>query len=100
MNATIIEYRNSKDIDVKFEDGTIVMHTVASMFDGACIANPNLTESKQKKYVGLSKHLHNGMKITIVTYRKYTDIDVQFEDGTIVQTSMSSFNNGYIRKPK
>lgn len=100
MNATIIEYRNSKDIDVKFEDGTIVMHTVTSMFDNACIANPNLIESKQEKYVGLSKKLNNGMKVTIITYRKYTDIDVQFEDGTIVRTSMSSFNKGYIRKPK
>ena len=99
MNATVIAYRNSKDIDVKFEDGTIVEHTVASMFSSACIANPNLIISGQEKYVGMMKQLRNGLNVTIVEYRKFTDIDVRFDDGTIVQTSMSSFNLGYIKKP-
>ena len=100
MKCTIIEYRASKDIDVQFEDGTIVKHTDVSMFDRECIANPRLVESKQEKYVGLTKVLHNGLRVTIIAYRKSNDIDVKFDDGTIVRTSTSSFKLGYIKKNK
>ena len=42
MKATIIAYRNSQDIDVQFEDGTIVKHKRIGNFRGGHIANPNI----------------------------------------------------------
>lgn len=42
MKATIIAYRNCNDIDVQFEDGTIVKHKRIGNFRGGHIANPNI----------------------------------------------------------
>lgn len=42
MEATIIRYGEYADIDVRFEDGTIVEHKVYSAFKKGGIANPNI----------------------------------------------------------
>lgn len=42
METTIIAYRNNKDIDVQFKDGTIVTHRVYNNFKNGYIRNPNL----------------------------------------------------------
>ena len=41
MKATCIAYRLAKDMDVQFEDGTIVEHVQKVHFDKGTIANPN-----------------------------------------------------------
>ena len=41
MKATCIAYRLAKDMDVKFEDGTIVEHVQKVHFDNGTITNPN-----------------------------------------------------------
>ena len=42
MNATIIDMRNSYDVTVEFEDGTVVEHTTRSKFMKGNVDNPNL----------------------------------------------------------
>lgn len=42
MQCTIITYRNASNIDVQFEDGTIVKHKRIGNFRGGHIANPNI----------------------------------------------------------
>ena len=37
MLMTIIAYRNSNDIDIQFEDGTIVQHRDYRSFSEGCI---------------------------------------------------------------
>lgn len=52
---------------------------------------------KENKYLGLTKEMNCGMKCTIICYRQYKDIDVQFEDGNIVRNkSCKSFLTGKI----
>ena len=41
MIATIIAYRNSKDIDIQFEDGTIIYNKTYKEFKKCQIGNPN-----------------------------------------------------------
>ena len=44
--------------------------------------------------------MHNGMYATVIAYRDYKDIDVRFDDGTIVtHTRRDQFNSGYIKNP-
>jgi hypothetical protein len=44
--------------------------------------------------------MNNGQSAVIKEYRKATDIDVEFEDGTIVtHRSYNTFLNGSIRNP-
>lgn len=41
MKATIIKYRTCLDIDIQFEDGTIVKHRTYDNFKKGTISNPN-----------------------------------------------------------
>lgn len=40
MKATIINYRNTSDIDVQFEDGYIIRHTTYYAFSNRAVNNP------------------------------------------------------------
>ena len=98
MKATIIAYRNSQDIDIQFEDGIIVKHKAFDSFQKGKIANPNI--SIKDKRIGQSLMMSCGMKATIIAYRNCNDIDVQFEDGTIVKHKrIGNFRGGHIANP-
>ncbi len=93
QKATIIAYRGSADIDVRFEDGTIVSNKTYNSFKNGNIKNPN-------NHIDEVRQMHNGMKATIIAYRSSPDIDIQFEDGTIVyHKQYVSFLNGCIKNP-
>lgn len=46
MKASIIKYRSHNDIDIQFEDGTIIKHRDFRDFCKGKIANPNLSKRK------------------------------------------------------
>lgn len=96
---TIIEYRGSSDIDVEFEDGTIVQHKSYNNFIYGLISNPNYSA---KKYIGKTNtHKLTGQKMTIIAFRSCSDLDIQFEDGTIVYNkSWQNFRLGKINYSK
>ena len=99
MEATIIQYKNAMDIDVRFEDGTVVKHKSYSKFKKGEIANPNIKVSAENR-LGETKMMNCGMEATIIRYGKYTDIDVCFEDGAMVKhKAYSAFKKGYIAHP-
>ena len=80
MEATIIRYRKAIDIDVRFEDGTVAEHKEYSKFKKGGIVNPNFNPR-----LGETRMMNSGMEATIIRYGNATDIDVRFEDGTIVK---------------
>ena len=98
QKMTIIAYRKSKDIDIQFDDGTILVHKNYHAFSHGEILNP-IYEKKQQESakIGQTITATNGQKMTIIAYRGYKDIDVQFEDGTIVYNkTCGDFNKGQI----
>lgn len=78
MLIKIIAYRGCYDVDIQFEDGTIVRNKSYSCFKKGAIGYPQIDR------VGEENTASNGMSMKIIAYRAYNDIDVQFEDGTIV----------------
>ena len=99
MNATIIEYINSNNITIQFEDDTVVKNKTYQNFRKGLISNPNLLKN-YSKYIGETRIMNCGMNATIIEYRKYKDIDIQFEDGIIVKNkAYDSFKNGNINNP-
>ena len=99
MNATIIRYNNTRDIDVCFEDGTIIEHGVYGNFKKGTIANPNI-KAFAEAHLGETRMMNCGMKATIIRYGKYIDIDVRFEDGTVVKNRWyGNFKKGEIANP-
>ena len=110
QKMTLIAYRCSTDIDVQFEDGTIVCNKSYAHFRKGSIKNPNkkcyIQRTHKKSHInGLSRIgetliAKNGQKMTIIAYRGYNHIDVQFEDGTIVTDRMyNNFKKREIKNP-
>ena len=93
MEATIIRYRNAGDIDVRFEDGTVVEHRRYDLFKKGIIVNPNIKASR----LGETRMMNCGMEATIIRYGGATDIDVRFEDESVVEhRRYDSFKRGVI----
>ena len=104
LKATIIAYRRSDDIDVEFEDGTIVRHKKLDSLRKGVIGHPRISQydiiKKRASCIGVSIMQKCGMVATCIAYRKADDIDVQFEDGTIVEHRYKShFYNGSVKNP-
>ena len=101
LKAKIIAYRQANDIDVEFENGTIVEHRLYSSFRKETIKCPNhivcLAEHKNAR-IGEEHVMHCGMKATVIAYRRAMDIDVQFEDGTVVKNR--TYNDFSVRRIK
>lgn len=81
LKATVIAYRNANDIDVEFEDNTIQRHkTIYKFRKGQIVPTKN---KPKNKYIGQTQLMSCGMKATIIDYRTFNDIDIQFENGII-----------------
>ena len=99
MEATIIRYGGSSDIDVRFEDGVIAKCKRYGEFKKGGIANPNIKASAENR-LGEARMMNCGMEATIVRYGGATDIDVYFEDGTVVEhRRYNQFKKGEITNP-
>ena len=108
MKMTIVGYRDNTNIDVQFEDGTIVKHKPYYNFVHNKIKHPEydkLEKATQKrkrmdKHIGETNTANNGMVITIIAYRRSDDIDIQFDDGTIVKhRTYYNFRHGSVQHP-
>lgn len=97
LEMTIIEYRNTHDIDVKFSNGTVLCHRSYYDFRNGLIRPYAIDTSR----IGETNKASNGLMMTIIDYRGSLDLDVQFEDGVIVtNVEYSKFVSGMIRHPK
>lgn len=102
---TIVQYNNSKNVAVEFEDGTLVVTQYANFqrgtvkHPGDAVRRPRVEEAKRLR-VGETRMASNGMQMTIVEYRNNTDIDVQFEDGAVYHhAAYQRFKDGRIGHP-
>ena len=84
MEATIIQYKNAMDIDVLFEDGSVVEHKAYGNFKRGGIVNPNI-RAFVKDRLGETRMMNCGMEATIIRYGGCNDIDVHFEDGAVAK---------------
>lgn len=96
MLMKIVAYRSSKDIDIRFEDGTLVCNKAYNSFRAGKISNPSIYSSR----IGEINRANNGLLMKIIAYRNTEDLDVQFEDGKIVKNrAYKSFKRGEILHP-
>lgn len=105
LTYTVIAYRDRKDIDVQFEDGLIVEHVPVTRLNQNTLNHPNypivaLKRTPQELRLGEVKLNNQGQKMTVIAYRTDNDIDVQFENGFIVDhTQYQLFERGTIVDP-
>lgn len=99
MEATIIRYGKAIDIDVRFEDGKVVVHKAYDKFKKGSIAHPNTKVSAEAR-LGETRMMNCGMEATIIRYGGATDIDIRFEDGkVVVHKKYDQFKKGEIANP-
>ena len=95
--AKIIYYNGFNDIIVEFEDGTVVRDRTYSAFKKGEIKNPNYNPNNK---LGEECLMKNGLKAKIVVYRSTRDIDIEFEDSTVVEHKRyRDFKKGEIKNP-
>lgn len=105
LTYTVIEYRNTRDIDVQFDDGLIMEHIPVTRINQNTLNHPKypvvvLQSTPIEERLGETKFNNQGSKMTIIAYRKSNDIDVQFENGFIVDhTQYQLFERGSILDP-
>ena len=105
QNMTIIAYRDYNHIDVQFDDGAIVYDKNYGAFKNGQIGHPSCarinTDDAIISRVGETITMKCGKRATIVAYRGYDDIDIEFEDGAIAEhKKYSLFQKGSIGYPK
>lgn len=105
-NCTVVKYKNSQNVTVKFEDGTLVETQTSSLKRGQ-VHNPNHMRSK---YIGAKSTTNNGIPFTITDVMNIkTDTDnhtqcittVEFIDGSqkAIKTSPAEVMKGGISHP-
>ena len=108
QTAEIIAYRYDNDIDIQFEDGTIVANATYTSFEQGYIKHPDpdkcFWKQQNDKYeedrVGKPRMMNNGMEAMIIAYRGVYDVDVQYEDGYIAKgVGYQSFIKGETSHP-
>ena len=104
VKMTIVEWRSAIDIDIQFEDGQIKKTRYEYFRDGTVSHHKyhiNSTQEKNKLYkVGEQVFNTQKQKMTLVAYRSYSDIDVQFEDGSIkTHIGYKEFKKGWVHSP-
>ena len=93
LEAEIIAYRGTNDIDVKFEDGYIAYNKQYTRFKKGMIKS----HLEEENRLGEERLMSCGLKAKIIKYNNAKDIDVEFEDGVVVKHKpYSSFIIGRI----
>ena len=106
VKATIIEYRKYTDIDVRLENGEILRHCDYKAWEDGRLPPPRsnsftIHKNQRELHVGQQQIQNNTHLATIIEYRTYNDIDVQFDDGCIAEhVSYGSFKNGKMLHPQ
>ena len=94
LEATIIRYGSSRDIDVQFSNGEVVTHRKYEKFYNGRIRLP------KKSRLGEKCIMNCGLEATIIRYGSCKDIDIQFEDGQVVyHRQYGQFKIGTIAPP-
>ena len=97
-HCKIIEYRTATDIDIQFDNGTILKHKNYSFVSKGQFKNPVVDSEKER--VGEVSRACNGMRIKLIAYRTTDDVDVLFEDGYLLNTKFHFFETGNLRHEK
>lgn len=105
LTYKVIEYIDRDNISVQFDDGFIVEHIPVTKINQNTLYHPDYPIPKLKRTpieerVGETKNNNQGRKMTIINYRSANDIDVQFENGFIVEhTQYQLFERGSVSDP-
>ena len=99
----VIRYDKGGKVDLRFDDGVVVKNKNYRSAKEGKIGYPGQNLRKDRliaERVGQTVQNKDGELMTLIVYRGFNDIDIQFEDGIIVEhRSYNSFKDGKVDKP-
>ena len=98
LKITIVEYNNSKDVTVQFEDGATRKTSISDIKVGS-IKHPRCSNKSGEYYLGKTYINNQGLKMKVVNYENSKNITVQFEDGATRSTSVDCALKGWVPHP-
>lgn len=103
LEMEIIAYRRTKDLDVRFQDGVVVKNKTYTAFINGKIKHPEYSAHAKVRKEHLHERRQNkiGLWMEIIEYRKTSDIDVRFDDGSVAHHKRyTAFLEGTIAHPE
>lgn len=99
LKMKVIEYIDSNNIIVQFEDGATKQTTFSSFKIGRVAHPDDSSEGIAKKYIGKSIINKEGYTVTIIKYLSWKEVTVEFNDKNKTQKTVSyySFKNNSIK---
>lgn len=83
LEATVVAYKSSHDVDIRFSDGTVRTSCEYGSFrKGILLPCKNYLTKKDR--TGERAKMKCGLEAVIVRYRSSTDMDVEFSDGSLL----------------
>ena len=98
----IIDYAGSRNLTIRFDDGTIVSGITYRCFLNGHVKNPNFIHPYLCTRTGrIGEQVVNkeGLLMTLVAYTSCNDVTIRFEDGVEIHRSYARFKNGIAQHP-
>jgi len=98
LTMEVIAYEKATDITVKFENGDIIKNKAYGNFKTGKIESLLYTQQQKDLKIGETVVNISGLKMKLIEYRSNADVDVLFEDGTIIMhRQYKNFQKGIIK---
>lgn len=101
--ATVIEYFDSRNMTVVFDNGIIVKNVGWARFEKGEVRHSGAKKPKTiaaaEKRIGEKRLMNCGVEAEIIEYNNSNDIVVMFTDGSIKKSGYGEFTRGEIQCP-
>ena len=100
LKMKIVDYVDSNNVTVEFEDGARRKTYIAGIKNGGVRHPDFMFKDRAEDFLGKTFKNNQGLNMLIVRYNKYSDIDVRFDDGYIVKgCGLNTIQCGKIKHP-
>ena len=100
LKMKIVDYEDSKNVTVEFEDGARRKAYAVHIKNGDVRHPDFMLKNRAEEFLGKTFKNNQGLNMSIVRFNNSSDIDVQFEDGHVVEgCRLYSVQCGEIKNP-
>lgn len=100
LKATVIGGDKANDMTIQFETGNIKEHVRYSNFIRGNVSIKTVARKQPEDYLGETKRMNNGHMAEITKVINYKEIEITFDNGARVTTSIDRFYKGNIGLPR
>lgn len=100
MKATIIAENGTKDLTIRFANGTVREHVRLGNFNAGNVSESPVQRKQMSDYIGEKKLMNNGMMAEIIAAESYQRVTIRFANGVETISSVDRFHRGEVGFPR